>query len=82
MIPVTVTGVPSRVYVTYHGEAPVKSMLMFGSGLPVHTVPPPLNVALGNIFTITLAVPLLVPVQFISLTLVTAYVPTAAPEMI
>jgi hypothetical protein len=66
----TVTGVVPSVYVIDHGAVPVSATEIVAL-CPIHTAVVPLIVAVGSGFTVTTALPLVVPVQFLSLTAVT-----------
>ena len=78
------TGVVPFVYVNVNGAVPVNVNVTEGSGVPVHTDPPPDVDAVGNVFTVTLTgVPRLVALQpLASLNAVTEYVPTAAVAIV
>ena len=71
-----------REYVKDQGCCPVSEKLTLGKVLPKQTEPPPLTVAVGAGFTVTVAVPDEVPVQLASLIAVIVYVPAKAPVII
>ena len=68
-----------REYVKDQGCCPVSAKLTLGKAELLQTVPPPLTLAVGSGFTVTVALPEDVPEHPASLTAVTVYAPAAAP---
>jgi hypothetical protein len=70
VVPLLMVCVTLSDQITLNGAVPV-SVAVIVVDAPGQIAPPPLTVAVGSVLTVTIAVPLAVPVQFASVTEVT-----------